>query len=93
MKVPASAATPGPNLIASSLGTGCEELINASRGKRVTLRQSAVHNLFLGARAALLEIFCGEMELTLGARALGLCAPDGVDEKFPIGDRPWDLSL
>ena len=33
------------------------------------------------------------MELTLGVRSLGLSAPDGVDELFPIGDRPWDLLL
>ena len=81
-----------PSVLVSALGESCEELIPASRGKRVLLRQSAVHTMFLGARAALLEIFCGCMELTLGVRALGLCAPDGVDALFPVGDQPWDLS-
>ena len=47
--------------------------------------------MFVGARAALLEVFCGAMELTLGARSLGLCVPDGVDALFPVGERPWDL--
>ena len=82
-----------PSILVSNLGSGCEEVISAVRGKRVLLRRSAVHELFLGARAALLEIFCGCMELTLGVRAHGLCAPDGVDQTFPVGDRPWDLSL
>ena len=57
------------------------------------LRRSAVHDLFLGARPAFLEVFCGCMQLTLGVRAHGLCAPDGVDQTFPVGDQPWDLSL
>ena len=80
-----------PQGIASPLSTRAEELICASRGRQVKLTQSAVHEMFRGNRAALLEVFCGGMELTLGARAHGLCAPDGVDRLFPVGDRPWDL--
>ena len=82
-----------PRGIASDLGTRSEEVIVAAQGRRVQSTQSAVHEMFLGARAALLEVFCGEMELTLGARSLGLCVPVGVDKTFPIGDRPWDLLL
>ena len=49
-------------------------MILAAQGKRVQLTQSAVHEMFLGTRAALLEVFCGGMELTLGARSLSDCA-------------------
>ena len=90
-RTPWSAAPSGPRGAASSLGTRAEELICASRGRQVKLTQSAVHEMFRGNRAALLEVFCGGMELTLGARAHGLCAPDGVDKLFPVGDQPWDL--
>ena len=51
-----------PRGVATNLGPGCEDVIKASRGRRVRLRQSAVHDILLGARVALLEIFCGEME-------------------------------
>ena len=85
-------STPIPKGVATNLGAGHEALMVASEGRRVQLRQSAVHDILRGARVALLEVFCGCMELTLGARKLGLYAPDGVDATFPVGDKPWDLS-
>ena len=71
-----------PRGIVTPLGTRREEMICAARGRQVQLTQAAVHEMFRGNRAALLEVFCGGMELTLGARAHGLCAPDGVDKLF-----------
>ena len=44
-----------------------------------------------GQRVAFVEVFFGAMEMILGVRALGLCAPDGIDKLNPVGGRPWDL--
>ena len=82
-----------PKMFVTPWGEKTEEIIAVAKGRKVRLNQPAVHQLFLGARAALLEVFCGEMELTLGVRSLGLVAPDGVDSLFPIGERPWNLLL
>ena len=35
----------------------------------------------------------GSMELTLGVRAHGLAAPDGLDQLYPLGGTAWDLAL
>ena len=39
-------------------------------------------------RFTVFELFCGQMMPTLGVRAYGLCAPDGVDTstRFEGGD-------
>ena len=54
------------------------------------MSQQAIGELMFGQRVAFVEIFCGAMELTLGVRAVGLCAPDGIDKLYPVGGIPWD---
>ena len=77
-----------PRAVQTHWGSRTESIAALTRGRLVEFTQQAVSQLTFGQRVAFLEIFCGKMSITLGCRALGLCAPDGVDELFPFGGDP-----
>ena len=79
--------------VATRLGDSLEMVSRLSQGRGVGVRRQALSALAYGHRVAFFEIFCGEMHLTLGVRAQGLCAPDGIDSRYPLGGRRWDLTL
>ena len=59
----------------------------------MNLDRRALSALSYGHRVAFFEVFCGQMKLTLGVRAQGLCAPQGIDALYPLGGRRWNLML
>ena len=77
----------------TGLGGKLELLAKLVQGRLVSVDRRALEALAYGHRVAFLEVFCGAMHLTLGVRAQGLCAIDGIDKLFPLGDRHWDLHL
>ena len=80
-----------PSAVRTEWGDCAESVHVAAEGRTVRLTQQAVSEFMFGQRVAFVEIFCGAMETTLGVKALGLCAPDGIDKLYPVGGRPWDL--
>ena len=73
-------------------GGNAESIAQLAQGRRVHLTPQGISELMFGQKVAFFEVFCGQMHLTIGVRAMGLCAPDGVDKLYPIGGRPWDLT-
>ena len=79
--------------VGTSLGGELERVSVMSAGKRIAMDRAALCALAQGHRVAFFELFCGEMRLTLGVRAYGLAAPDGVDSMYQHGPKKWDLTL
>ena len=78
--------------VVTGLGNGLERAALIAAGRQVELDRSALGALAYGHRVAFIELFGGEMRLTLGVRAYGLCVPDGIGDKHPLAGRAWDLA-
>ena len=81
-----------PEAVRTLWGDRAESIAQLAQGRRVHLTVQGVSELMFGQKVAFFEVFCGQMHLTVGVRAMGLCAPDGVDKLYPIGGKPWDLT-
>ena len=81
-----------PEVVRTLWGDRAESIAQLAQGRRVHLTPQGISELMFGQRVAFFEVFCGQMHLTVGVRAMGLCAPDGVDKLYPIGGKPWDLT-
>ena len=81
-----------PRSVVTNLGDAVESVMRLASGRRTLIAQGALAAMAYGHRVSFLELFSGMMLLTLGVRAHGLLAPDGIDSSYPLGGRRWDLS-
>ena len=77
--------------VVTGLGAQLELVGRLSQGARTWIDRRSLAALAYGHRVAFLEVFCGRMRLTLGVRACGMLAPDGIDKMFGVGRRRWNL--
>ena len=76
---------PLPKPMITKWGGRAECAMRLVQGKFLSVTQQGISSLMFGQLLAFIEIFCGQMEVTLGVCEIGLCVPDGIDELYHMG--------